>query len=82
MGGVSSDPTAADLEVYSSFDEALQEWIDLRNHRNSREGCTVTPCDKEDYDTDNSHIRWYVYTNAEGNSFLIRTLIARKYYYK
>ena len=82
IGGVSSDPTAGDLEVYSSLDEALEAWTDLSNHRNSREGCKVTPSDREDYNTENSLIRWYVYTNAEGYSFLIRTLIVRKYYYK
>lgn len=80
-GGVSSDPTAGDLEVYSSLNEALQIWIDVYNHRNSIEGCKVTPSDRDDYDTGNSLVRWYVYTNAEGESFLIRTLIVRKYYY-
>lgn len=80
--GAFMETTGGDFELYPTLDEALQAWTDLSNHRNSREGCKVTPIDREDYNTENSLIRWYVYTNAEGNSFLIRTLIVRKYYYK
>lgn len=80
--GIISEVVRSDIQVYATLDEAVQSWLDLSNHRNSREGCKVTPSDIEDYNSEDVLKRWYVYTNENGYTFLIYTIIARKYYYK
>lgn len=77
-----SEPSGGDFEVYPALDEAEQAWTDLSNARNCREGCKVTPSDRQDYTSDDVLIRWYVFINSEGYNFLIRTIFCRKYYYK
>lgn len=75
------EPSGGDFEVYASLVEAEQEWTNRSNIRNSREGCKVTPSDIQDYLSENVLIKWYVYTNAEGYDYLIRTILVKKHLY-
>lgn len=77
-----SETFHSDLAVYPSLEEAIEEWERLRNNRNNREGCNVSPSKTEDYISENVIVKFYNYTPAEYSTLLVRTTFVKKYYYK